>query len=74
MMKLLVYAERVTKLKAICTNCGASASFTSHTKPRPKDAQIMVGDKSEYSAHCRHCHTQAKMNYYNFPKVKKASM
>lgn len=74
MMKLLVYAEHVTKLKAICTNCGASASFTGHIKPRPLDAQIMVGDKEEYTAHCRHCHSQAKMNYNNFPKVKKAKI
>ncbi len=71
MMKLLVYAEYVTKLNAICTNCGASASYTSHIRPRPKEARIMVGDKNEYTAHCRHCHIQAKMNYYNLPKVKK---
>ncbi|MBQ0045335.1 MAG: thymidine kinase [Mycoplasma sp.] len=74
MMKLLIYAERVTKLKAICTNCGASASFTGHIKPRPMDAQILVGDKNEYTAHCRHCHSQSKLNYYNFPKVRKAKV
>lgn len=74
MMKLLVYAEQVTKLKAICTNCGASASFTGHIKPRPLDAQILVGDKDEYTAHCRHCHSQSKMNYNNFPKIKKAKI
>lgn len=74
MMKLLVYAEEVTKLKAICTNCGASASFTGHIRPRPMDAQILVGDKNEYTAHCRHCHSQSKLNFYNFPKVKKAKI
>lgn len=71
MMKLLAYAEEVTKLKAVCTNCGASASFTGHIRPRPLDARIMVGDKNEYTAHCRHCHSQSKLNYFNFPKVKK---
>ncbi len=74
MMKLLVYAEQVTKLKAVCTNCGASASFTGHTRPRPMDAQILVGDKNEYTAHCRHCHQQSRMNYNNFPKVRKAKI
>lgn len=74
MMKLLVYAEKVTKLKAICTNCGAAASYTAHTKPRPMDAQILVGDKNEYTAHCRHCHQQSKLNFNNFPKVKKAKI
>lgn len=74
MMKLLIYAERITKLKAICTNCGASASFTSHIKPRPLEERIMVGDKNEYTALCRHCHSQSKLNYYDFPKVKKAKI
>ena len=74
MMKLLVYAEQVTKLKAICTNCGAVASFTAHYTPRPLDAQILVGDKKEYTALCRHCHQQAKLNANNFPKVKKAKI
>lgn len=72
MMKLLVYAEQVTKLKAVCTNCGASASYTAHTKPRPMDALILVGDKNEYTAHCRQCHQQSRLNPNNFPKVRRA--
>ncbi len=72
MMKLLIYAEEITKLKAVCTNCGASASFTGHIRPRPMDTQILVGDKNEYTANCRHCHQSSKLNYYNFPKLKKA--
>lgn len=74
MMKLLVYAEKVTKLKAICTNCGATASYTGHINPRPMDEKIFVGDKSEYAALCRHCHNQSKLNYNDFPKVKKAKI
>lgn len=73
-MKLLVYAEQVTKLKAVCTNCGAQASYSAHIRPRPMDAQILVGDKNEYTAHCRHCHSQSKLNYNNFPKVKRAKI
>lgn len=74
MMKLLIYAEEVTKLKAICTNCGAIASYTTHINPRPTNSQILVGDKSEYTANCRHCHSQSKLNFNNFPKIKKAKM
>jgi len=74
MMKLLIYAEQVTKLKAVCTNCGASASFTDHINPRPQDTQIMVGDKNEYTARCRHCHSYASLNPNNFPKVRKAKI
>lgn len=74
MMKLLIYAEQVTKLKAVCTNCGASASYTAHNKPRPLDSPILVGDKNEYTAHCRHCHQQSRLNPNNFPKVRKAKI
>lgn len=74
MMKLLIYAEQITKLKAVCTNCGASASFTGHTRPRPADAQILVGDTNEYTAHCRHCHQQSKLNPNGFPKIKRAKI
>lgn len=74
MMKLLVYAEQITKLKAVCTNCGATASFSGAIKPRPMSDQILIGDKNEYTAQCRHCHQQSKLNYNNFPKVKKAKI
>ena len=71
MMKLLVYAEYVTKLKAVCTNCGASASYTDSTKTRDRSVQVMVGDKKEYVARCRRCHSECNANPNNFPKLKK---
>lgn len=71
-MKLLAYAERVTKLKAVCTNCGAQASFSDSTKTRDKSSQILVGDKNEYVARCRRCHSEVDANPLNFPKIKKA--
>ena len=72
MMKLLIYAEQVTKLKAVCTNCGAQASFTDTTKTRDRSVQVMVGDKNEYVARCRRCHSECDANPNNFPKLKKA--
>lgn len=74
MEKLLVYAEKVTKLKAVCTNCGAVASFTAHLHPRSLDEQILVGDKNAYTALCRHCHNQSKQNPNNYPIIKKAKI
>lgn len=72
MMKLLVCAEKVTKLKAICTKCGATASFTDHIKPRDKSTQVMVGDKNEYTAHCRKCHSCIKDLTADLPDVRDA--
>ena len=71
MMKLLIYAEKVTKLKAVCTHCGASASLTDTTIAKDEFTQIKIGDKNEYSARCRRCHQNNCFNPYKFPKVKK---
>ena len=71
-MRLLVYAEQVTKLKAICTNCGAAAAFSDTVVTRDKSQQIMVGDKNEYMARCRNCHSERNANPLNLPKVKRA--
>ncbi len=71
MMKLLIYAERVTKLKAVCTCCGASASLTDTTIARDESIQIRIGDKNEYSARCRRCHRNNNLNPYGFARIKK---
>lgn len=59
MMELLVTAEKITKLKAICSICGAEASFTERTNVNSKK-KIIIGDKKIYSARCRHCHSLSK--------------
>lgn len=71
MMKLLIYAEKVTKLKAVCTVCGASASLTDTTTVRDESIQIKIGDKNEYSARCRRCHRNNNLNPHGFVKIKK---
>lgn len=57
---LLSTAEFVTKLQAICVNCGNPASRTQRLidqKPAHYlDAIIKVGASESYEARCRHCH------------------
>jgi len=72
MKKLLGTAERVTKLKAVCVHCGATASFTDHIDNRQEGQNIVVGDKNEYVACCRKCHTHLKDLTDYLPKVRKA--
>lgn len=78
MTKLLAYAEEVTKLSAICTNCGAPANMTEKITKNKIAADYMsgkieVGDNDMYAARCRHCHDVSnKPDYCNFPKIKKA--
>lgn len=64
MEELLVIAEKVIKLKAICSICGAEASFTERTNINNKK-QIVIGDKNIYSARCRHCHSLSKKHEEN---------
>lgn len=73
MARLLASAERVTKLKAICTQCGANATFTDHNDERDINDNIMVGDKNEYSARCRRCHSHIRDILPNMPEVRKAN-
>jgi thymidine kinase len=57
---LMSRAEEVTKLRAICVVCGATASRTQRLiDGRPAsydDPVILVGAAESYEARCRHCH------------------
>lgn len=53
---LLAVAEYVTKLHAICPQCGNLAQFSYRTTSN-RD-QILVGDKDRYTPLCRNCYTQ----------------
>ncbi len=57
---LLARAEEVSKLRAICVRCGASASRTQRLiDGRPAaydDPIILVGAAETYEARCRRCH------------------
>ncbi len=60
MPQLLAYAEKVTKLTAICVCCGEEATRTQRIidgHPAYDDeAIVLVGAKESYEARCRKCH------------------
>ena len=60
MPTLLSIADSITKLQAICSECGNDAHFTQRLvngKPAHYDAPvILVGAQESYQARCRNCH------------------
>lgn len=54
MPTLLAIAERVHKINAICTSCGASAAYTQRLIA--SDELVVVGAAGSYEARCRRCH------------------
>lgn len=61
MPHLMIYADHVTKLSAICMQCGKDARWTQRLvngKPADwHDPLIMVGAEDAYEARCRNCFT-----------------
>lgn len=55
MPNIMASAEYVTKVHAICMNCGVPAQF-SHRKQTSEKAQVMLGAKTEYEPLCRACY------------------
>ena len=53
MPKLLVEAEYITKVNAICMNCGDPANFSYRISSEKK--QVVVGETDKYEARCRKC-------------------
>jgi thymidine kinase len=57
---LITQAEFVTKLTAVCTECGAPATRTQRlvngAPANYNDPIILVGAQESYTARCRHCH------------------
>lgn len=62
--KLMTQAEFVTKLTAVCTECGAPATRSQRLidgKPaKYNDPIVMIGAAEAYEARCRHCHIVEK--------------
>lgn len=52
--ELLAIAEYVSKIHAICVNCGELASFSFRTSPGTD--KIMLGEKESYKPLCRLCY------------------
>lgn len=55
---LLAIAEYVTKVHAICVNCG-NLAYISHRTVKEKE-QVLVGANEKYKPLCRWCHNQEK--------------
>ena len=51
---LLAKADYITKLHAICVQCGNMASYS--YRKIPNDDQVMLGEKDVYEPRCRHCY------------------
>lgn len=54
MPQLMSTAEFVTKVHAICMNCGGVASH-SYRILKSSDSQVLLGDNTVYEARCRKC-------------------
>lgn len=60
MPQLMAVAEFVTKIHAICMNCGDVASYSFRTSLGRE--KIMLGEKEAYEARCRKCFWEAMGN------------
>ena len=54
--QLIIDAEYVTKVNAICMVCGDPASFTQRIS-KEKDL-VVVGETDKYEARCRNCYNK----------------
>lgn len=51
---LLAKADFITKLHAICVQCGNNANYS--YRKIPNEDQVMLGEKDVYEPRCRHCY------------------
>ena len=56
MSQLLVDAEYITKVNAICLICGNPANFSQRISAEKK--QVVVGETDKYEALCRRCYIE----------------
>lgn len=54
--QLLAIADYITKLHAICVQCGNIASMS--YRKVAEESQVLVGEKDLYEPRCRHCWQQ----------------
>tara|TARA_B100001115_G_C15715531_1_gene347719 strand:- start:192 stop:773 length:582 start_codon:yes stop_codon:yes gene_type:complete len=58
MPSLMAISDRITKLHAICSDCGDTANY-SYRKSIDQD-RVVIGEKDEYKALCRVCFSKKK--------------
>lgn len=54
--KLMAIAEIVTKIHAVCVQCGAPATYSYRTAT--DESQIFLGEKESYEPRCRVCYNR----------------
>lgn len=50
---LMAIAEHVTKVHAVCVQCGSPANYSFRTTP--DDHQVLLGERESYEPRCRLC-------------------
>ena len=72
--QLLAVAEYITKIQAICVQCGNPASYTYRTTTDTD--RVVVGAQNIYEARCRNCYEppQEKPKENNTPEKAKAEV
>ena len=60
MSELLIDAEYITKVNAICIKCGDPANFSHRISTEKK--QVVVGEIDKYEALCRRCYLKTGVN------------
>ncbi len=60
MPALMAMAEFVTKVHAICMQCGGLASHSFRLEP--SEDQVLLGAKDQYEARCRTCFSQKQVS------------
>ena len=60
MHELLIDAEYITKVNAICVSCGDPANFSHRLSAEIK--QVVVGETDKYEALCRRCYIEKTDN------------
>ncbi len=58
MPNLLAIADYITKLHAICVQCGNIASIS--YRKTSQDGQVLLGEKDTYEPRCRKCYSKGK--------------
>src|SRR5690606_7849751 len=60
MPQLMAVAEYVTKVHAICVNCGEIAHYS--FRKSASESQILLGEHDVYEARCRACYLEGQKN------------
>ncbi|HEY0055638.1 MAG TPA: thymidine kinase [Pedobacter sp.] len=53
MPQVVAIADKVTKLEAVCVQCGSPATYSYRTSF--SESQILIGEKESYEPRCRGC-------------------